>query len=98
MNKRYYVYILASKKNGTLYVGVTSNLQHRVEVHKRKYLKKSFTSKYNVGALVYFEIFDEPSEAIYREKQLKWWRRQWKIDLIEKLNRDWTDLSGNLFL
>ncbi len=98
MSKRYYIYILASKKNGTLYVGITSNLEKRVEIHKGSYLKKSFTAKYRVHNLVYFESYDNPNDAIYREKQLKWWKRDWKIELIEKLNPNWDDISKQLFL
>lgn len=91
--KQYFVYILASRKKGTLYVGVTSNLERRIEIHKSNYVRKSFTAKYNVHNLVYYESFDNPNDAIYREKQLKWWKREWKIGLIEKLNPDRKDLS-----
>ncbi len=98
MTKRYFVYILASKKNGTLYVGITSNLGKRVEIHKENYFKKSFTAKYSVHNLVYYEVFNNVNEAIYREKQLKWWKRAWKIELIEKLNPEWKDLSKEVFI
>jgi putative endonuclease len=91
MNKQYYVYILASRKNGTLYIGITSSLVKRVWEHKEK-LVKSFTSKYNIDRLVYYEIFDDPENAIKREKRLKEYKRQWKIDLIEKNNPEWKDL------
>jgi putative endonuclease len=91
MIKQYYVYILASRRNGTLYVGVTSNLVKRVWEHKEK-LVKGFTSKYGVDRLVYYEIFDDPENAIKREKRLKEYKRQWKIDLIEKGNSEWKDL------
>ncbi len=93
-----YVYILASKKNGTLYVGFTSNLRKRIEIHQGNYLKKGFTAKYNIHNLVYFEVFNNINEAIYREKQLKWWKRQWKIELIEKSNLGWRDLSKESFV
>lgn len=89
--KRYYVYILASKRNGTLYIGITSNIIKRVHEHKEKIIK-GFTEKYNVNKLVYFEIHGTPGSAINREKQLKNWRRQWKIELIEKDNPTWRDL------
>ena len=89
--KKYYVYILASKRNGTLYVGVTSNLVKRVWEHKNK-IVKGFTEKYNVDLLVYFEEYDNPAEAIKREKNIKAWRRNWKLQLIEKDNPDWRDL------
>ena len=91
MNKQYYVYILASRKNGTLYVGVKSDLIRRIWEHKDKAVK-GFTSKYGVDILVYYEIFDDPENAIKREKRLKEYKRQWKIDLIEKGNPTWKDL------
>lgn len=92
---KYYVYILASKKNGTLYIGVTNNLVRRISEHKAGEVK-SFTSKYNVDQLVYYEDFDDPMSAITREKQLKVWKRKWKIELIEHLNSNWDDLSYRL--
>lgn len=89
--KIYYVYILSSKRNGTLYVGFTSNLLQRIEEHKNnKYC--GFTKKYNVKHLVYFEIFNDPNTAIGREKNLKRWYRKWKVGLIEKENKTWRDL------
>ncbi len=90
-SKTYYVYILASKPNGTLYTGVTHSLLKRVEEHKNNYYS-GFTSKYNVKRLVYFEIFNNPDTAIRREKCIKKWKRAWKIELIERNNRDWRDL------
>jgi putative endonuclease len=90
--KNYYVYILASKKNGTLYIGVTNDLKRRVYEHKNK-LVKSFTEKYNVSNLVYYEFTNNIESALDREKVLKKWNRQWKIELIEKANPDWNDLS-----
>ena len=95
MNKQPAVYILASKRNGTLYIGVTSNLPARVWQHKND-LAEGFTKKYGVHRLVYFEIYDDMSEAIQREKRLKKWRRQWKIDLIEKTNPQWRDLFDEI--
>ncbi len=91
-----YVYIMASCKNGTLYIGVTSNLQERVYQHKQGLLD-GFTKKYNVKNLVYYEIFGDIGEAIMREKRLKKWRREWKIKLIEKDNPGWNDLYDKLF-
>jgi len=85
------VYLLASKRNGTLYIGVTSNLLQRIWQHRNK-LVPGFTGKYHVSLLVYFEMHDTMSGAILREKQLKKWRRQWKIRLIEAGNPDWDDL------
>lgn len=87
----YYVYIMASQRNGTLYVGVTSDLIKRVHQHKSGN-HDSFTKKYNVNQLVYYEIIEDINSAIKREKVLKAWKRQWKIELIEKNNPDWKDL------
>ena len=92
---QYYVYILASKRNGTLYIGVTNNLLKRVDEHKSN-LIDGFTKKYNVHNLVYYEQYNDISCAITREKQMKKWKRQWKINLIEKFNPDWTDLFKDL--
>src|SRR3569832_712436 len=97
MDASCFVYILASKRNGTLYVGVTNDLARRMSEHKAK-LVPGFTGKYDVSLLVYFEIFDSVLEARAREHALKRWRRAWKIALIEKLNVDWRDLSRELDL
>ena len=88
----FYVYILASKKNGVLYIGVTNDINRRVFEHKKK-LVKGFSSRYNVDKLVYLESFLYIKEAIQREKQLKKWNRDWKIELIEKNNPEWNDLA-----
>ena len=88
-----YVYLLASKKHGTLYLGVTNDLVRRVHEHKTKVVR-GFTSQYGVGLLVWYECYDDPEPAIAREKELKKWRRDWKIALIEEANPDWTDLYG----
>jgi putative endonuclease len=85
------VYVLASKRNGTLYVGVASNLRKRVWEHKNE-LVEGFTKRYGVHHLVYYEIYDDMMSAIPREKQIKKWNRAWKLDLIEKQNPDWKDL------
>ncbi|MBI2642534.1 MAG: GIY-YIG nuclease family protein [Candidatus Wildermuthbacteria bacterium] len=90
--KAYYVYILASKRNGTLYIGVTSNLERRVYEHQQNIIK-GFTEKYNVHHLVYYETTSNVQAALQREKQLKKWNRQWKLELIEKENPEWKDLS-----
>ena len=87
----YYVYILASKRNGTLYIGVTNDLIRRVYEHKKKMIK-GFTEKYSVDRLVYFEETCDIYAAIEREKQLKKWNRKWKLRLIEEENPDWNDL------
>jgi putative endonuclease len=89
--KNYYVYILASRKNGTLYVGITSNLPNRIYQHKTKQIK-GFTEKYNINKLVYYEQGIDFYNAASREKQLKKWKRQWKIELIERENPNWKDL------
>jgi putative endonuclease len=93
--KQYYVYILASKKNGTLYIGVTNNLLKRVYEHKNN-LIGGFTKKYKVHNLVYYEAYSNIYDAIAREKRMKKWERQWKINLIEKSNPLWKDLYSHL--
>lgn len=87
----YYVYLLASKKHGTLYLGVTNDIVRRVHEHRSKAVK-GFTSRYGVDKLVWFEIYDDVLTAIAREKELKKWRRDWKIRLIEEQNPAWGDL------
>lgn len=89
--KNFYVYILCSRKNGTLYIGVTNNLNRRIQIH-RSGLNQGFTKLYGVIHLVYYETFESIDEAIHREKQLKRWNRLWKIQLIEKVNPAWQDL------
>lgn len=91
MNKSSCTYILANRKNGTLYVGVTSNLAKRIFEHKNN-LADGFTKKYQVHNLIHYESFNKIEDAIRREKQLKNWKRVWKIDLIEKTNPEWEDL------
>ena len=91
MRKHYYVYILANRRNGTLYVGVTSDLIKRTCQHKDD-LVAGFTKKYQVHNLVHYEQFQDVNEAIAREKQLKDWHRKWKLQLIEESNPDWEDL------
>ncbi|MEI8143014.1 MAG: GIY-YIG nuclease family protein [Candidatus Berkelbacteria bacterium] len=89
--KKYFVYILASRLNGTLYVGVTSNLEKRTNEHKDK-ITNGFSEKYGAKKLVYFEETSDVTEAILREKRLKKWNRVWKIKLIEQSNPGWKDL------
>jgi putative endonuclease len=91
----YYVYLLASKPYGTLYVGVTSDLVHRVSEHKNK-LVPGFTTRYGVDRLVWFEAHDSVEAAIQREKRIKEWRRVWKINLIERDNPRWIDLYQSI--
>ena len=92
----YWVYILASKKHGTLYIGVTSDIENRIFQHKTKHYI-GFTSKHNVDKLVYMEDHTYPHSAIKREKQLKKWNRSWKIRLIEESNPYWNDLSAGWY-
>ena len=87
----YYVYILASRKHGTLYIGVTNDLVRRVYEHKSKVVR-GFTKRYDITRLVWFEVYDDPTNAIEREKELKKWRRDWKINLIEQSNPGWVDM------
>jgi putative endonuclease len=96
MTKTYYVYILASRRNGTLYIGVTNDLQRRLYEHKND-LVEGFTSKYNIHHLVYYEMATDVHAALQREKQFKRWTRKWKIELIEKTNPDWCDLASDWF-
>ncbi|MGH9437312.1 MAG: GIY-YIG nuclease family protein [Terriglobia bacterium] len=91
MSRPYYVYILSNKPNGTLYIGMTNHIARRAWEHKRS-LVEGFTKRYSVHRLVYCEPFVRPRDAIQREKRLKKWNRQWKIQLIESVNPDWKDL------
>jgi putative endonuclease len=91
------VYMLASRRHGTLYLGVTNDLARRVHEHKAK-RSAGFTARYAVDRLVWYEIYDRAIEAIQREKALKTWRRDWKIRLIEEANPDWSDLTASLSL
>ena len=95
MAKTGYVYILASRKYGTLYIGLTNNPARRVNEHKTE-INESFTKRYHIHRLVYYEVFDWIGAAIRREKQLKKWNRLWKIQLIESVNPEWRDLSEDL--
>jgi len=93
--RQYYVYILASRRNGTLYIGVTNNLYKRVYEHKND-LVGGFTRRYRVHNLVYYEVYSDIRDAIAREKRMKKWKRQWKIELIEKSNPQWRDLYSDV--
>ena len=95
MPKTYYVYILASKRNGTLYIGVTNDLARRMAEH-RDGLASGFTKKYGVKILVYYEAFDDINAAIHREGRLKKYKREWKLNLIEAQNVEWRDLADGL--
>jgi putative endonuclease len=89
--KRFFVYILCNKRNGTLYTGVTSNLIKRVYEHKNNFVE-GFTKKYNIHRLVWYEIHESAEAAITREKQIKKWKRDWKLKLIEETNPSWEEL------
>lgn len=93
--RQYYVYILASQKNGTLYVGVTNDLIKRVWQHKNK-VADGFTKKYGIDKLVYYEATENIESAILREKQLKKWNRAWKIRIIHEMNPEWNDLYNEI--
>jgi putative endonuclease len=95
LDKSYCVYIVASRRNGTLYIGITGDLARRIWEHKAKAIP-GFASRYGCDRLVYVETFDSPEAAIKREKQLKEWRRSWKITLIEQDNPDWRDLYADI--
>lgn len=93
--KFYFVYILASKRNGTLYVGVTDNLKRRVWEHRNEIIK-GFTKEYGVHMLIYYEQYNDINEAIIREKRIKKWKRHWKIKLINTMNCSWIDLYDSI--
>ncbi len=96
MTKQPAVYILASKRNGTMYIGVTSDLKKRVWEHKHN-MVEGFTKRYKVHQLVWYEVHEDMESAIAREKRLKEWKRDWKLELIEKNNPAWLDLYETLF-
>ena len=94
-NKQYYVYLICNKNNTTIYTGITSDIKRRIWEHKNK-TTKGFSSKYNLYKLLYYEIFNDPENAIIREKQIKSGSREKKIELIESMNPKWIDLYDNL--
>jgi putative endonuclease len=91
----YYVYILASRKDGAIYIGVTNDIVRRIYEHRIKAVP-GFTSKYNITQLVWFETYDDPISAITREKELKKWKRSWKVQLIEAANPQWSNLYESI--
>jgi putative endonuclease len=96
MNKQPAVYILASKRNGTLYIGVTSDLTKRVWQHRND-MEEGFTKRYGVHHLVWYELHENMESALQREKRLKEWKRAWKLELIENTNPDWQDLYDTIY-
>jgi len=97
MSKKFCVYIMASKRNGTLYTGITSNLSRRMAEH-REHMIKGFTDRYNVTMLVHVEFYDYFEAAMLREKRIKTWKREWKLRLIEETNPEWKDLAEDVML
>ncbi|MDP2172154.1 MAG: GIY-YIG nuclease family protein [Candidatus Cloacimonadaceae bacterium] len=93
--KHYYVYILASKTNGTLYTGVTGNLANKIELHK-KGIQEGFTKRFGIHKLVWFQVFEDIRETLLAEKRIKKWNLEWKLNLIEKTNPNWDDLSNQV--
>ena len=91
----WYIYIISNKPQGVIYVGVTNNLIERVKEHKLKIYQNSFTARYNCDKLIYFEKWKNGFEATKREKQLKKWKRDWKVNLIQDMNPTWMDISLN---
>jgi putative endonuclease len=91
----FYVYLLASRRHGTLYLGVTNDLVRRVHEHKTRGVP-GFSARYGVDRLVWFETYDDPKDAIARQKELKKWRRDWKVRLVEEQNPEWRDLYGTI--
>ena len=93
---KYYIYIITNKKEGVLYIGLTKDLKRRIYQHKKKVHPNTFSARYELEKLVYFESFKTEEKARLREKQMKKWKRNWKIELIEKNNPKWEDLYNNL--
>ena len=91
----YYVYLIASRKDGAIYLGVTNNIVRRIYEHRIKAVP-GFASRYNITQLVWFEIYDDPVSAISREKEMKKWKRDWKVALIEAQNPQWSDLYESI--
>ena len=93
---KHYIYILTNKHNKVLYIGETENIKRRISQHRRKSYPNSFSARYNLDKLVYFEEFENSTLAKKRERQMKKWNRDWKIKLIEEINPDWIDLYHNI--
>ncbi len=95
---QFYIYLLTNKFNNVLYIGVTRNLKQRIMIYQRHINLSSFVKRYKLTKLVYFEIYSQLTDAINREKQLKNWHRQWKINLVNSINPDWVDLKGPILM
>ncbi len=96
MSEKHYLYIITNKNEGVLYIGITNNLKRRIYQHKNKVHKSTFSARYNLDKLVYFEIFDSKDEALLREVRMKKWNREWKMNLIKSFNSEWKDLYSEI--
>jgi putative endonuclease len=96
MSEKHYLYIITNKNEGVLYIGITNNLKRRIYQHKNKVHKSTFSARYNLDKLVYFEIFDSKDEALLREARMKKWNREWKMNLIKSFNPEWKDLYSEI--
>ena len=96
MSEKHYLYIITNKNKGVLYIGITNNLKRRIYQHKNKVHKSTFSARYNLDKLVYFEIFDSKDEALLREARMKKWNREWKMNLIKSFNPEWKDLYSEI--
>ena len=96
MSKEYYLYIITNKKDGVLYIGITNNLKRRIYQHKNKVHKTTFSARYNLDKLVFYEIVETKEEALLKEARMKKWNREWKTNLINELNPDWLDLYNEI--
>jgi putative endonuclease len=96
MSEKHYLYIITNKNEGVLYIGITNNLKRRIYQHKNKVHKSTFSARYNLDRLVYFEIFDSKDEALLREARMKKWNREWKMNLIKSFNPEWKDLYSEI--
>lgn len=96
MSEKHYLYIITNKNEGVFYIGITNNLKRRIYQHKNKVHKSTFSARYNLDKLVYFEIFDSKDEALLREARMKKWNREWKINIIKSFNPEWKDLYSEI--
>jgi putative endonuclease len=96
MSEKFYIYIITNKKDGVLYIRYTNNLKRRIYQHKNKVHPTTFSARYNLDILVYYEVFNTKEEALLREARFKKWNREWKINLINEFNEDWKDLYNEI--